>query len=323
MANIKHTMQSKLHEKYRMGKGMKRADDPKNLYIHSTRTLDTYLDAVDHYAAWLKEHGIKSRCTEAEAAKHVQAYVDDLVQRGLSENTIHTYLSGVCKALDLKIADFEKPRRVSAAKKGRVDAPSMRNRSDADSSNPKFKRLTDFAACVGIRRSEYADLRGGDFEIIDGNAYVIVRRGKGGKLQRQLIAPENAAFVGSYFEGLAKDERVFSSAEMNNKINLHAYRREYAQNLYHSLVDRMERDPAYRDHLIRELRKAFERSGENWWRNKDMQRLDHLYHTRGNVRQQLQERGLPTSYDRVALMTVSVNNLAHWRANVTVRNYMM
>ena len=64
MANIKHKMQSTLHGLYQKGRGMKKKSDPTHQYIHSKITLQTYLAEVERYAKWLKDQGIKMRCSE-------------------------------------------------------------------------------------------------------------------------------------------------------------------------------------------------------------------------------------------------------------------
>ena len=82
MANIKHRMQSTLHGLYQKGRGMKKKSDPTHQYIHSKITLQTYLAEVERYAKWLKDQGIKMRCSEQEAAEQVPRYLRDLAQAG-------------------------------------------------------------------------------------------------------------------------------------------------------------------------------------------------------------------------------------------------
>ena len=47
------------------------------------------------------------------------------------------------------------------------------------------------------------------------------------------------------------------------------------------------------------------------------------YCLRGDNRKLAIKLGLPTEYDRVALMAVSVLRLSHWRLDVTVGHYML
>lgn len=325
MANIRNKMQSTLHELYRQGKGMKKREDPGHRYIHSKTTLDVYLHQVAQYAAWLKAAGVKSRCSEAEAAKYVQAYLDWLDEQGRSSNTIHTATAAVCKALGLKMADYDKPRRTDAPKKGREPAPSLEGRTDANVEAQEYQRLVKFAAAVGLRRAEYAALRGRDLEIgADGYTYIIVERGKGGKRQRQRIDPADADFVQGYFEGLAPDERVFSTVELRNKVNLHRLRREHAQEMYQQYAKRLAEEPGYRVQLLKEVREAFSTAGEDWRRNPDMRRISTspYYYCRSGVRRSLRASSRPVRYVRLALMATSVFHLAHWRTDVTVKNYL-
>ena len=56
---------------------------------------------------------------------------------------------------------------------------------------------------------------------------------------------------------------------------------------------------------------------------KDLYDYDDVYVCRGEVKQALLSANKPTVYDRVALMAVSVFHLAHWRPDVTVKNYMI
>lgn len=325
MANIKHRMQSTLHGLFQKGRGMKKKSDPSHQYIHSKITLQTYLAEVDRYARWLKDQGIKMRCSEQEAAEQVPRYLRGLAQAGRSPSTIHTAAAALCKALPgtgLVMADLPHPRRTHAPRKGRAAAPSLRRRSDADAQNPKYRRLVDFARAVGLRRDEYRNLRGRDLAHIDGHAYVIVERGKGGKTQYQRIDDVDAPLVESYFAGLGPDDPVFLPTEMKNKINLHRLRREHAQEMYRRYLARLEADPAYQGQLLREIKEAFRRAGQDWRRNPDMRRLTTPYVCRGHVRESLDKAGRAVAYDRLALMAVSVFHLAHWRADVTVKNYM-
>ncbi len=324
MANLKNRMESTLYEMYRKGKGMKRRDDPDNLYIHSSSTLTVYLRETKRFAVWLKEQGVKSRCSDEEAARHIQDYLNALAESGKSANTIHTATAAVCKALretGVRMADFEKPRRTGAPRKGRSTPSSLVGRADADVTNKKYRRLVEFARRVAIRRAEYAALLGRDFITVDGDSYVVVEKGKGGKRQLQRIAPEDVEFVKSYFDGLHENDKVFADSELRNKLNLHALRRQHIQEMYCLYISRMAADPTYRAQLLTEVRAAFERAGEDWRRNPDMRRINSPYICRGSVRRDMLQNGRSIRYDRLALMAVSVFNLAHWRCDVTVANY--
>ena len=60
----------------------------------------------------------------------------------------------------------------------------------------RFSRLVNFQRAVGIRRSELKKLKGKDIrKDNNGNYYVLVQRGKGGKFQPQLILPQDVPVV--------------------------------------------------------------------------------------------------------------------------------
>ena len=320
-SNIKHRMQYNLHSMYRRGKGMKKSDDPEHKWIHANCSLNNALRHAAQYADWLQIMGVSTHCTEQEAAGYVQQYADYLVDENKSPSTIHTYIWSICKALGVDFSTIRRPSRSEAAPQKGRDTDSTR--LDQDLSDPQFEHLVQFASRVLIRRDEYAHLRGGDIVQEDGKTFVIVRRGKGGKKHYQFIMPEDADFVASYFAEMDPEELIFTPEELDNKLNLHKLRREGVQARYWFFVDEMMMHPDFRETLKNEIRLAFERAGEDWRSNEDMQKLDVPYICRGNVRTHLQEAGKPVEYDRTALMAVSVLFLAHWRCDVTVHNYMM
>lgn len=198
----------------------------------------------------------------------------------------------------------------------------MAGRQDGDMSDARYQRLVDFARVVGLRRAEYAQLRGRDLVCRDGRYYVHVLHGKGGREQWQLIDKEDVPIVQACFAGIDLDELVFSTEDMKNKLNLHLLRREQAQEMYLRYVERMEENPTYRQELTQALKQAFADAGKDWRKSKDMRRLDTPYFTRKSIRRDMAANARALHYDRVALMAVSVFHLAHWRADVTVANYM-
>lgn len=186
----------------------------------------------------------------------------------------------------------------------------------------QVQMLTPVGPAGGVCSARQFNCLAQDHTHIDGHAYVIVERGKGGKTQYQRIDDVDAPLIESYFMGLEQDDPVFSEEEMKNKINLHRLRREHAQEMYRRYLARLEADPTYQGQLLREIKEAFRRAGQDWRRNPDMRRLATPYVCRGHVRESLDEAGRAVAYDRLALMAVSVFHLAHWRADVTVKNYM-
>lgn len=180
---------------------------------------------------------------------------------------------------------------------------------------------------VGVRRSEYAALRGSDIGVDEVGMYVLIRKGKGGKMQKQRVLPCDEDAVCAYFNGT--ENYVFSRAEMRNKIDLHALRAVQAQRAYLYFLRRMETENGYREVLLAQLRLM--------WKRDDLVRRDNgkvpkywsrklhegTYWLRGENRALAKRLGRPVGYDRLALLAVSVFCLSHWRHDVTVVNYLL
>lgn len=255
--------------------------------------------------------------TLEDCAAHLQDYADELVSKGYSPSTVHTYLAGPARCLNVPLDSIIKPKRVVADNTRSRGAKAVDSRSDAQ--REASPRLYDFAKLVGIRRDEYKHLRKNDL-VYDESGYLCVRvkQGKGGKYQEQRIAPEDVDFVRSYFDGSTNN--VFSKLEMKNKIDLHHLRALRAQRAYHDYLTQLETEPDYRARLTEEVRRRWVRlCGKRW----DPKRVEGNYSIRGNNRQLALANGLPVKYDRLAVMAVSVFHLSHWRCDVTVANYLL
>ena len=72
--------------------------------------------------------------------------------------------------------------------------------------------------------------------------------------------------------------------------------------------------------LIKELEARWQFNKKKNW---DPEKLEGTYYLRGRNRKFAQEHNLPTAYNRLALMAVSVFHLSHWRLDVTVCNYIL
>ena len=279
------------------------------------QTVKKYKHHAIQFGKWCKvQYGCK---TPDECRSHLQDYTDWLVAQGKTPNTIHTYLAGACRWFGVPLDTIQKPKRIVSKNIRSRGKKAVDNRSD--SRRDASPRLYDFALAVGVRRDEYKQLRKNDF-VYDESGYpcVRVRRGKGGKYQEQRIAPEDLDFVRSFFDGSAY--KVFSVAEMANKIDLHHLRALRAQRAYMDYLTRLETDAAYRAQLTEEVRRRWKRLCSKRWNPKQ---AEGYYYIRDTNRRLALAHGLPVKYDRLAVMAVSVFHLSHWRCDVTVDNYLL
>ena len=151
----------------------------------------------------------------------------------------------------------------------------------------------------------------------------------------QRILPKDIPFIQQLFDGIGQKQKVFSKAELTNKIPLHALRRTHAQEAYEHYLGLIRE--GHRQEIIDDLKAYYltyhakqpgtageRRIAKQYVRFcADIAKGNGIYRMRGENRVRAKQAGRPTEYDRVALMATSVFHLAHWRNDVTARNYMV
>ena len=290
------------------------------------KTENQYKKHALKYAEWAKSI---YRCKTLDDCKeHIQDYSNYLTASGKTPSTTHTYLVGICRVLDVPLEDINKPIRIVAKNTRSRGAKAVDERKDAD--REASPRLYDFASVVGIRRNEYLHLRPDDLVVDDfGNPCILVRKGKGGKQQLQRILPEELPTIQEVFQHPADERHLFSKAELTNKIDLHHLRALRAQQMYNYYLERIRTETDYREQLIAEIKHTWEQDDlnriDNGYRPKRWKdcKVNGNYVLRGHNRELALKNGLPVSYDRLALLAVSIYHLAHWRHDVTVANYLL
>jgi len=97
--------------------------------------------------------------------------------------------------------------------------------------------LVNFVQACGLRREELRDLRVGDiFHRTDGQLVVHVRKGKGGKERKVPVFPGREQAISAVKKGRDDDEHAFD--RLPSAMDIHAYRRHFAQELYEHLSSR-------------------------------------------------------------------------------------
>lgn len=304
--------------------------------ITNAVTEKQYRRHIGYFAAWAKQtHQIRVASDVVDSRTLLQEYADYLLEKGYQPDTVHSYLAPVAKGLRLSLASIVKPKR-SAGKIKKTRNPKANKQGQREAADAKHARLIEAAKVLGVRRDELSALTG-DCLVRDyaGNLCVRVRSGKGGKMQMQRILPKDEAFVIDLFSGIAPRQRVFGRDELKNKIPLHALRRNHAQEAYDYYLHQVQ--TGHRQELIDDIKAYFAAyhakmpgaAGERHLAKQfarfcqDLSKGKGLYRLRGENLLRAKRAGRPVEYDRVALMATSVFHLAHWRNDVTVRNYML
>lgn len=304
----------------------------KNVTNNTSRT--SYKRSATRFAKWAKVNGIKKISDITEEV--LQAYHDDLNDdpKQYTPATIHTYLAPIAKATGINLNRIRKQKRTSD-KIVRGRKPESNEQGKKQELNSLFSRLIQFQKVVGIRRNELKNLRGKDLKFDKhGNCYIHVKRGKGGKKQLQYILPKDVEIVRRTFARIGEDEPVFSDKEMNNQINLHALRAQHARDSYFYYLNKIQQNPrikqALKDLLVERWENGHQKLKKESSKQYDRQRKnfiydlrDELYMLRGTNKSKAIASEMPITYNRLALMAVSVLNLSHWRLSVTVTNYIL
>lgn len=296
--------------------------------ITDNHTITVYKRDCKNFAAYCRINNVKTpEQLEKQKTEILQKYEDSLENAGYKPATIHRYLSAPCKALGVNMRQIEKPHRTAdMIARGRDTGFNIQGQREI--TQERFKRLISFQKVVGLRRAELAKLRGRDLRT-DESRYlcVYVCNGKGGKDQMQRILPSDVALVKKILAEVKPDQKVFTKNEMNNKINLHGLRAEQARKAYSYYAERLESEPNYKYVCRKELALRYKtmHTADRATNQRFLRDItnDTPYVLRGKNREKAIAQGKPVTYNRLAMMMVSVFYLSHWRLDVTSVNYLV
>lgn len=279
--------------------------------IYSFNTMETYQKEVSRFGGWLIENGHK-KITLQQAKDYIQPYIDYQISRGLSSYSINTSLSAICKATHANIYDYERPQR-SIANISRGTG----NKIHDERNERVAAELLDANRLLGLRRSELKRLKAKDIQVHD-NYVVVHSKGKGGKYNQQLfIHDDEKERVLALKHGLNDNDYVFSRELFRNDADLHHQRELRAKDLYSRICADMQDNPDKRL-IYQEIIKEIFRKNHKVLREK----LDSPYIVRGTNRERLLSLKRDVTYDRTAVLYVSVAVLSHYRSDTTVEHYI-
>lgn len=196
--------------------------------IYAWESFSTHMKRCAVYAKWVKQ---KYGCRYLEEIRpYVPEYLRMRIAKGLSAHTIKADAMGLAKLFSCSCCDWgvELPIRERA----NIKRSRFPTKSDRQFSITKNKDVIDFCIATGVRHHELVALR--YYNISPIGTWIYVWRGKGGKSRVIPVFPEYIDHVINMrtrainkFEG-----RVFLTREIKSRMDVHSYRREYAQNLY-------------------------------------------------------------------------------------------
>lgn len=298
--------------------------------ITDNHSVKTYNFGTKKFTAWAESRGVKhiDDLPEMEdRIKFVQEYQIWLDDNGYAPSTVHTYLAPVCKAMGFSMAKIKKKKRTAGyLKRSRDPLANLQGKREA--TLEKYQRLMMAQRAIGVRRAELSKLNGNDLIEHNGMMYVRIKKGKHGKFQLQLILPEDQDKLREIWKGIKPNERVFTEDEVNNKIDLHGVRREHGMRAYNYYLDQINNTPGFKEKLQEDLCKRYWEYSKNRHDKNALQKWATIivynekpYELRGENKDKAINVGAPTTYNRLALIAISVYQLSHWRLDVSAVNY--
>jgi len=208
--------------------------------IHSFKTRSIYQGHLVRFVRWARAtRQIKSLAElDACADELASAYLEQHLDEGKSPYTLQAERA----ALRLLFSDRTLAQGVVLPRRARENITRSRGPVEHDShiQVAHWQPLIHFLEATGLRRNEVQLLCVGDIVLCDtdpdyaGQTTVKVKNGKGGKSRTVPVLVGHEHDVCCQKVGRSDDERVFSSIPRH--LDVHAYRRAYAQSLYLALA---------------------------------------------------------------------------------------
>ncbi|SDB25322.1 Phage integrase, N-terminal SAM-like domain [Ruminococcaceae bacterium FB2012] len=283
--------------------------------IFSFSTMSSYIRFVKDFARFVETKTGTSRIKVEESIQYIQPYIEHLKNKGDSANTINLKLSAVCKATGQFVVDYQHPiRRYADVIRG--VKPAVRDNFNSK----RAAAALELNSAVGLRRAELYRLKVDDITWGKGHA-VIKSIGKGGKHNSTFITDcSKLAILEKYYMDALENGRdtLLSSEQMNHDADLHHARAQCAMDEYKRVMEDIKEHPErrifYKDYVVRFFKENNKPLKEN---------LDKPYNLRGAGKKMLEKQGRETSFDRVAVLYVSVTILHHYRSDTTVQHYLI
>jgi integrase len=206
--------------------------------IHSFQTRTVYQEHVLKFLNWVRTvYGIKRlEDLDARADDLASAYLQKQLDEGKSAYSLFTMRC----ALRLFFQDRQLATRVELPKRKREDIKRSRGPAVRDKhiNLDNWQHIIQFCLACGLRRDELKVLRVRDVSIrpSDKQVVILVRQGKGGKRREVAVFPGREQAVLSAVAGKPPEARVFD--RISSLLDIHSYRRQFAQDLYQYLSGR-------------------------------------------------------------------------------------
>ncbi len=206
--------------------------------MHAFETRTNYQKIVMRFIDWCRhEHNVRDLAQIDERADELTSlYLSERIEAGYSAWTLQTE----CSALRMFFQKRDLAQEVELPKRRRENITRSRHPVERDTHfQPEhWQQVTNFCLACGLRREELRDLRVRDVyrRADDGDLMIHVVKGKGGRRRDVPVFPGREQAVLSAVEGREPDVHVFE--RLHSSLDIHSYRRQFAQDLYEHLSGR-------------------------------------------------------------------------------------
>lgn len=274
LKNLKIQMHKNLSEKVRIGTSRHEAKKDyaqkckdngtiaklnESPYVHSISTADNYRTVIDQFSGWLKENHQEiwqSKDLEQITKDITYQYLQEKEDRGLSAWTISKDMSALNKTLDLNLTKMEgglRERNIADITRSRADATN-----DKHYNKDNYSEGIRLSEAFGLRREsvkdgQYALKADVSLFIKEDKLYASLIE-KGGryreapcleKYQAEILEKYNVQERDSLTKEQFKELYNSSNTEIlvdkyTTMIDNHAFRADYAKELYQQLADQKQ-----------------------------------------------------------------------------------
>lgn len=245
--------------------------------IFSYKTMDAYRQSALEFSGWLKENHSDVKDINNITREHAISYLQQRQEQGKSAWTTSKDMSALNKVFNLNVSKQEAGLRERSYKN--AERSRLERGHDHKFNAKNYERQISFAQAFGCRRESIV---GGQYQVKDvslfkqdGKVFASFIE-KGGRyreapclssMQPQIEKTfpdiqERESLTKQQFQELYQSSKDYLFDRYTTKIDNHAFRHEYARNLYQELLEQrdQERQEAlyrgYNKEVLREVSEA-------------------------------------------------------------------
>ena len=212
--------------------------------IFSFETYRNYRKIVRDFSEFCKINGVTRDM--AKAKELVPEFLEKSVDRN-SAWTVKLQRAALRKAF----RDQELAKDVKIQDRKKEDISRSRHTNTNSKVYRENKNIMDFAKATGLRRRELASVRTKDIYVREDKLYVHVQRGKGGKIRDAPVLAGYQDQVLKIIQNCEGNDKIFNY--IPQKMDIHCFRREYAQERYRELERERDKEPEKEKDREREI----------------------------------------------------------------------